>query len=200
MEILNNLKAETVCLAFKQIIKNFGSKIYEVQCDAGSEFTNKIFRKQLKDNHILGRFKRPPNKASFAEFSILQVKKKIYRYMRSSLTHNWVSAMPKVVSSLNSTPTKKLGFLTPNSIINEASSSLVDAALKKHNLQIPKEPTYQEQIDNQQNYKLESEKNKKLLKKNDYVYVDFKSSGAFDKGYDILVSNKVSKIIPYHSC
>ena len=181
--------------AFKKIIKNFGSKIYELQVDAGSEFKNKIFKKLLQENSIFVRFKRPPNKASFAEFSILQVKKQIYSYMRSSLTLKWVEVISKVVRSLNSTPLKKLGFLTPASITNEASSVFVDEALKKHNLEVPKDTTYQKQLENEKSYELQSENSEKLLKKNDFVYVDLKSSGAFDKGYDILVSISFTKRI-----
>ena len=184
---MDNLKADTVTNAFKNILKNFGSKIYELQVDAGSEFKNKIFRKVLNDHDIYVQFKRPPNKSSFAEFYILQVKKKIYRFMRTSLTQKWVDAIPKVVKSLNSTPIKKLGFLTPASVVNEASSVAVDEALKKNNLEVPTDPTYQEQAKNQASYDSESLKSEKLLKKHDFVFVDLKSS-AFDKGYDILVS------------
>ena len=122
-----------------------------------------------------------------AEFSIFQVKKVLYRYMRSSLSHNWVAAIPKVVHSLNATPLKKLGYLTPASITSEESSVFVDEALKKNHLDIPKEPTFTEQLENQKTYDEKSQTSAKLLKKHDYVFVDLKSSGAFDKGYDILV-------------
>ena len=40
---------------------------------------------------------------------------------------------------------------------------------------------------NEKEYDEKTKRNKKLLKKLDYVYVDLKSSGAFDKSYDILV-------------
>ena len=100
--------------------------------------------------------------------------------MRSSLSHNWVAALPKVIRSLNATPLKKLGFLTPESITNEESSVFVDEALKKNHLDIPKEPKFTEQLQN--------------------VFVNLKSSGGFDKGYDVLVikfrtSQKEPKIL-----
>ena len=107
--------------------------------------------------------------------------------MRSSLSHNWVSALPKIVKALNATPLKKLGFLSPDSITSEASSVFVDEALKKNNLEVSKEPTFTEQLNNEKEYDQKSMKNSKLLKKNDYVFVDLKS-GSFDKGYDILVT------------
>ena len=188
VEIVDNLGADTVLDAFKKVLKDFDSPISELQVDAGGEFKNKKFQTFLKKEKIYFRIKRPPKKASWAEFSILQVKKLLYKYMRSSLSHNWVSAVPKVVKSLNATPLKKLGYLTPDSITSEASSVFVDEALKKNNLEVLKEPTYQEQLKNQLNYKVQSEKNSKLLQKDDYVYINLKSSGAFDKGFDVLVS------------
>ena len=184
---MDNLQAETVAAAFKKVIKQFGSKIYELQTDAGVEFKNKIFKKLLKQEKIYFRIKKAPNKANFAEFSILQVKKVLYRFMRSSLSHNWAAATQKVVRSLNATPLKKLGYLTPDSIRSEESSVFVDEALKKHHLEVLKEPTFTQQLRNETKYDEKTETNKKLLKKFDYVYVDLKSSGAFDKSYDILV-------------
>ena len=50
------------------------------------------------------------------------------------MKHTWVSFLPKVVESLNNTPLKRLGWLTPNSIHNEASSVLVRNEKKKHNI------------------------------------------------------------------
>ena len=82
---------------------------------------------------------------------------------------------------------KKLGYLTPASITSEESSVFVDEALKKNHLDVPKEPLYTEQLQNQKNYDEKSQTSQKLLKKLDYVFVDLKSSGAFDKGYDVLV-------------
>ena len=199
VEVVDNLKAETVAEAFKKVLKEFGSKIYELQVDAGSEFKG-AFKALLKKNKIYFRIKRPPNKASVAEFSIFQVKKVLYRYMGSSQSHNWVAALPKVVRSLNATPLKKLGFLTPESITNEESSVFVDEALKRNHLDIPKEPKFTEQLQNQKAYEQKSQTDNKLLKKEDYVFVNLKSSGGFDKGYDVLVikfrtSQKEPKIL-----
>ena len=184
---MDNLKSDTVSAAFKKVLKEFGSKVYELQVDAGPEFKNQTFKGLLKKEKVYFRLKRPPNKANFAEFSIFQVKKVLYRYMRSSLSHNWVSALPKIVKALNATPLKKLGFLSPDSVTSEESSVFVDEALKRNNLEVLKEPTFQEQIRNQKEYDEQSKTNPKLLKKLDYVFVDLKS-GSFDKGYDILVS------------
>jgi len=187
VEILDNLQGLEVAAKFKKIVKDFGSTIYELQVDAGSEFKSKYFKALLKEKNIYLRIKRPPHKASYAEKAIFWVKKKLYVYMRSSLTHNWISAVQKVVTGLNETPQKRLGFLRPNDITDEGSSVLVDKALRKQNLPVLKEPTYEEQIQSEKDYNLLSQKNEKLLKKDDFCYLDFKSSGVFDKGYDILV-------------
>ena len=95
------------------------------------------------------------------------------------MKHTWVAFLPKVVESLNNTPLKRLGYLTPNSIHNEASSVLVRNAKKKSNILEYKLPTYQEQKFNEENYSGE-------LKKGDYVYLDFVEK-LFDKSFDVSV-------------
>ena len=84
-----------------------------------------------------------------------------------------------MVESLNNTPLKRLGWLTPNSIHNEASSVLVRNAKKKYNILENELPTYEEQKLNQENYSGD-------LKQDDYVYVDFVEK-LFDKSFDVSV-------------
>lgn len=111
------------------------------------------------------------------------LKRKLYQYLRHNLTHHWVDAIQIIAKSLNSIPLKKLGFLTPNDINSEASSVLVDNALKKHNLPIPKDVTFQDQQKNQQKYV----QSKNPLQKGVYVMLTSKET-PFDKSFDLQVS------------
>ena len=68
--------SETVLEALKKIYADFEHPIYEVQTDKGTEFKNSVIKQFFKQQHTLLRFKRGKNKASFAEYGILLIKKK----------------------------------------------------------------------------------------------------------------------------
>ena len=89
-----------------------------------------------------------------------------------------------VVNAYNSTPLKKIGFLRPNDIKSDFDSVLVDIEKKKKNIVSFEEPSFQEQVKNQNTY----ENNSKLLQKGDYVYLNFNEK-LFDKSFDVQVCN-----------
>ena len=101
--------------------------------------------------------------------------------LRGQLSHNWVKYLPIVTKSLNDSPLKKLGYLTPSDITDPYDSISVDKALKAHNLQPKILPSYKEQQMNQ----VKAEKSSKL-KPMDYVFLDF-STDLFTKSYDLSV-------------
>ena len=178
-EPLKDKTSTPVIEALRRILKNFHHTVYKIQADRGREFVNRSFAKFLQENKIFASYKRGKNKASFAEYGILLVKRKLYLLLRSQMKHTWVTFLPKVVDSLNNTPLKRLGWLTPNSIHDEASSVFVDQAKSKNNISTEKLPTYSEQQENQQNYDGD-------LKKDDYVYLDF-DENVFGKSFDVSV-------------
>ena len=137
-------------------------------------------KKFLKENKTFLSLKYGKNKASFVEYGILLVKKKLYLMLRSQLSHKWVHFLSNVVNSLNNTPLKRLGWLTPNSIHNEADSVFVKQAQAKNNVLPPKAPTYLEMQSSEKYYKGD-------LNVNDYVYLDFNEK-LFDKSFDVSVS------------
>ena len=178
-EPLSDKTSTPVIEALRRILKDFHHGVYKIQADRGREFVNRAFTKFLQEKKIFASYKRGKNKASFAEYGILLVKRKLYLLLRSQMQHTWVTFLPKVVNSLNNTPLKRLGWLTPNSIHDEASSVFVDEAKRKNDISTEKMPTYSEQQENQQNYNGD-------LKKDDYVYLDF-DENVFGKSFDVSV-------------
>ena len=171
----------TVARAFSQIFAKFNATIYEIQTDRGKEFLGPC-KKLFQEKNILFRTKLGKNKANFAENAILNVKRRLYKLLRGTLSHDWVSELPKTVEALNNTPIRKLGYLTPNSIISEKDSVNVYHAKEKLNITSYSEPNFHLQRQNQENYTSE----KHLLQVNDYVYLDFNEK-IFDKSFDVSV-------------
>lgn len=176
---IEDKSSKAVAKVLETIFFEFGSDIYEIQSDRGSEFKGKECKELFKKEKILFRFKFGKNKANFAEEGIFLVKKKLYMLLRGILSQNWASRLQKVVEQLNHTPLKRLGWLSPESITNIADSVKVNEAKAQKNIKIYKEPTYDQQ-----------RKNKKLYKGDinvgDYVYLDFDEK-LFDKSYNVSV-------------
>ena len=99
--------------------------------------------------------------------------------LRGELSKHWELYLPKVTEALNQTPLKRLGWLAPNAITNQVGSVAVDKARSEIGLPNLEEPTYEQKILNQKEYKGD-------LKVGDYVYLDF-TEKPFDKSFDISV-------------
>ena len=95
------------------------------------------------------------------------------------MSHEWSFYLAKVTESLNNTPLKRLGWLTPNTIKNEASSVFVENAKRENGIPTYQNPTFQEQKKNEASYKGD-------LNIGDYVYLDFEEK-LFDKSFDVSV-------------
>lgn len=103
--------------------------------------------------------------------------------LRGTLSKDWVSVLPNVISKLNNTPLKRLGNLRPNDIHGMEDSFQVFELKKKLNIPTSKEPSFDQQQNNQKLY-FSNEKN--ILREDVYCYVDFNAS-VFDKAYDVSV-------------
>lgn len=179
-EPLKDKSAESVLKAIKIIFQDFHHEIYEVQSDRGKEFLNQIVKKFFAAKKVFLSLKYGKNKASLAEYGILLVKRKLYKLLRSELSHKWVKYLKVVVDSLNRTPLKRLGGLTPNDIHSEASSVFVAKARAKQNEPKLQFDTYKEKQSNQKLYRGK-------LNVGDYVYLDFDEK-LFDKSFNVSVS------------
>lgn len=183
---LKSKDSHEVGKALETIFKKFNGQIYKLESDRGKEFINKTAKSIYKRFKIYYKAKYGKNKAVFVERYIYLVKRKLYMLLRSKLSENWVKYLPIIVKSMNEMPLKKLGYLKPVDITNEADSASVDIA--KSNILMPtyKQPTFLEQ---KNNAKSDSE-SMKTLKIGDYVYKQFDEK-IFDKKYNIAVNLRV---------
>ena len=178
---LKSKKSSVVARALEDIFEEFNAPIYVFETDRGTEFQGPC--KQLfKKKNIIYVSKYGRNKAFLSESYIRIVKRRLYMTLRGTLNQNWVQTLERVVINLNNTPIKKLGYLKPNMINNEADSVLVKEA--KTALKVPtfKEPDYKIQQQNQMKY----ESSQSQLKKGNFCYVDFDEK-LFDKSFDVVV-------------
>ena len=136
----------------------------------------------MKEKNIIYRSKYGLNKAFLAEHYIYIVKKYLYMTLRGTLNQNWVESLEKIVSSMNNTQIKRLGFLRPNDITTEIDTVFVRLAQKEHNIEVNKEKSLEDQKENQINYA----SNPTNIQINDYVYRDFDQK-LFDKSYNVSV-------------
>jgi len=108
------------------------------------------------------------------------VKRKLFMILRSELSEDWPKYIKLVVEGLNNTPLKKLGYLKPIEILNEKTSVDVQVNKKIHNIPTYRQPDFESQVKNVEEYKGE-------LQIGDYCY-KFYDEKLFDKKYNISVS------------
>jgi len=99
--------------------------------------------------------------------------------LRSELSEDWPKYINLVVQGLNNTPLRKLGYLKPNDINSEKNSVDVQVNKKVHNISTYRQPNFESQLKNVQEFKSE-------LKVGDFCY-KFYDEKLFDKKYNISV-------------
>ena len=177
---LKTKTSEEVQQAFQNIFKTFGAPIEKLETDQGKEFVG--CKKYFKREKIYFKAKFGKNKANFAEWGIMVVKKRLYKMLRGNLTHNWLDYVTNIVSDYNNTPLKKLGWMKPNSIHSQFDSVAVENAQKEAKVVPYREPNFEIRQKNQEDYI----KNSKNLQEGAFVYLDFNES-LFGKSYDVQV-------------
>ena len=171
-ELLQSKRAEDIRQAFNNIFKEAKVIPEKLETDQGTEFRgNKAY---FLKNGIFFKEKFGKNKASFAEHSILLVKTKLFRIMRTHLTDTWPSFLKIVVQNINNLPNIAIGGLKPAEIETPEDTPLIDKALGYKS-----DVTYEQQILNQSNY----EKRTDLLQVGQCVFIDFPPT-VLEKSYD----------------
>lgn len=152
------------------------SPISHISTDQGLEF--KSLKKYFESQGILLTFKYGKTKASFAEWFIHLIKRKLYMMMRSELNDNWPKYLPLVINLLNSRKLPQLGNLMPKNVNSMADDSIVRNEQEKVNVPVYSQPDWKTQNQNQKAY----EKSKHPYQVGQYVYVDEKKA-VFDKSF-----------------
>lgn len=178
IEALKNKKSETVLKAFEKFLKT--STIDKLETDMGTEYS--LCKKLCKSKKILYSSKRGQNKANFAEYAILQIKRRLYKMLRGTLSKDWPSLLKQIEQDFNSTPMKKLGYYAPKDVKNSVDTYFVEKSQKEFNVKIHNIPTFQQQQRNEELYN----QNDENLKVGDFVYLNFKIS-TFSKSFDTQV-------------
>jgi hypothetical protein len=191
---LKSRTSSIVALALDSIFEEFGSQVYVFETDQGSEFKGDC-KKLFKSRNITYRAKYGKNKSFMSENYIRIVKRRLYQTLRGSLNQDWVTVLETVVNNFNNIPTRRIGYLKPNSISNEFDSVKVQEAKKVHNIKILNETPWKTQLQNEKDF----ENSNATLKVNDYCYVDLNEK-LFDKSYDVKVKKLLLLIHKvYHS-
>lgn len=103
------LKSKTsteVFTAFKDLLQKFDSQnITKVEVDQGKEFVK--IKSYCTANNIIFKYKFGNNKANFAEWIIMVLKRRLYKILRDKKTQNWVKFLPIVCDQFNDTEQKK---------------------------------------------------------------------------------------------
>jgi hypothetical protein len=177
LQPLKDKTSASVLKTFKNYLKDH--EIEKLETDKGTEYS--LCKKLCKEKNILYSFKRGENKANFAEHAILQVKKRLYKMLRGTLSKNWPEYLSIIQKDFNKTPNKKLGMYVPDKINDVIDTYIVLQNQNKSNLK-NEIPSLEEQQKNEEEYN----KNNENLKVKDYVYLNLKAD-AFSKSFDVQV-------------
>jgi hypothetical protein len=185
-EPLKDKDAPTVRKVLEKIFATFTSPITKLETDEGGEFVG--LKKFFKKEKILFSVKAGTNKANFAEHVIFLIKRRLYMMMRSEVSTDWPKFLPLVVSALNKKPQKQLGNLSPSEITSELDDPKVRDAQRAENVHIYKEPSWEQQNENQEEYS----NTNNPFQIGQHVYLD-KKTEVFDKAFFAQVRpNKIS--------
>jgi Integrase core domain/Chromo (CHRromatin Organisation MOdifier) domain len=107
---IKNKKPESIISAFKEIFGT-GSKPIKLQTDRGLEFKNKKFLQFLdqEDVHFFTS-KNQTTKCAVVERFNRTLKGRLYRFLTSKGTKNWVTILPQIVASYNNSVHRSIGM------------------------------------------------------------------------------------------
>ena len=100
---LKNKQSNTVKKAFLEIFRDSKRKPIILCTDAGTEFTNRIFKKYLKYRKIKHLILRDQSKAVLAERLIRTIKEKIFKYLSYNKTKKFIDVLDNIVENYNNT-------------------------------------------------------------------------------------------------
>ena len=107
---LKDKAGATLVAAFTRILSG-GRKPKRLQCDKGTEFTNRVFQAYLSEQGIdFFTTHNEETKASLVERFNQTIKNKIWRYFTHQNTQRYVEVLPALVESYNNTHHRSIGM------------------------------------------------------------------------------------------
>ena len=129
-EPLKSKSGKDVTEALRKIYKE-GGRCERMRTDKGTEFLNKNVQTFLAENKVHHFVSQNPSiKASVAERSIKNLKKKIYKYMNQFQTYEYLTVLPKLTSAYNRTFHRSIG-MSPAQVSKENESQVFATLYKK---------------------------------------------------------------------
>lgn len=102
-----NIKTKTndeIESAFDEIWRQAEVKPVRIECDRGTEFTGLFKKGYFKKNRIRFYMKYGLLKASFAEYGVFLLKRRIYAWIRTENDNDWTQVISQLVKDINETP------------------------------------------------------------------------------------------------
>lgn len=118
--ILRSLKTKGALelkTVLEDVFKTSGISPRYFRTDAGGEFVNNAVKSLFKKLSISHRIAKNTHKAALAENSVRRVMRKLSKYFIHTNNYRYYNILPKVENSLNSTPIRSLGGLSPKDVI-----------------------------------------------------------------------------------
>ena len=102
VEPLTNKGENAIIAAFDKVFTKSSRVCSRLRSDKGCEFTSQKVGRYLYSKGIIHYVTHQETKASFAERAIKILKQKIYRYIHHNSNYHFVSVLPNIVKSYNS--------------------------------------------------------------------------------------------------
>lgn len=102
VEPLTNKGENAIIKAFDNIFNSSSRICARMRSDRGTEFTSAKVGRYLYSKGIIHYVTHQETKASFAERAIKVLKQKIYRYINHKANYHFLSVLPSIVKSYNS--------------------------------------------------------------------------------------------------
>lgn len=123
MQITESKTGKEIVTALKEIFERTGRQPKQIQSDDGTEFTNAVVQKYLKDNNITFYTTKSDMKACVVERVIRTMKERMYRYFTEKSTHKYTDILQDLVAAYNDSKHRTLG-IAPNEVSKTNKASL----------------------------------------------------------------------------
>lgn len=193
---LKNKTTKSIIEAFKNFL-NQDSNIEQLQCDLGSEFKSKEFKKICNDNNIkLILFDASKNKNTLAIINRFHrtIRDKIDEYMTAYNTKKFIDVLDKLVDNYNNTVHSSTN-MKPNEVNEKEENKIINNKIIDY---IDAKQKINDEFEIGDNVRLL--KNRKLFQKGQketYSKIIYKITAKDNNKFIIENNNKIKSVLPY---